>query len=150
MVGHFLTPVLTTQVFRPVVDTGGTPRSAPIITPSGDQWSAGGTAKTQIGSGSTPATDQDIGVETPFGNAPESSPVNSQAPSYILDTGNVNQATQIQPLGGSVSIEEVTKIRPVRVTGGGTHDITISRIIVSPPVVGTVGQTVNLNYEVSI
>ena len=148
--GHFQTPTLNNQVFRTVKDTGGVDRTMAIITPSGNHWASSGGSQAQIGSGSTPATDQDIDIENAFVNAPESSPVGSQAPSYVLGTGSVNQATQIQPLGGAVSIEEVVQQAPSQDSGGTPRQIQFSRVIINPPVNAIAGQTINLNREVQI
>jgi len=145
---HFLAPVQTTQIFVTLKDTGGVDRTFAIISVSSNVWSALGGKFTRIGKGLTPATAQDFTLENPFSNAPESGRIASANATYIAGSGETNQTTQFQPMGGNDSITEVVQQIDLRDDTGATREIQISRIIVNPAVPFLIGQQVNLNNKV--
>ena len=102
----------------------------------------------QVGSGNTPATRQDINIENPFPNAPESSRINSNAFGYTSGLGKITTGTLISNTGGSGTITEVVKY--MQVTDNiATRIIAIMRDVISP--VGFIAsESINIDHEVLI
>ena len=150
LAGHFRSPISNSAINVTLKDTGGVDRVTSIyITNSSIRWNNGGMF-VRIGKGTTPATAQDIELENPFSNPPESNRVGTFSSSYIVGSGQIQQASLFSNMGASDSITEVVQQIDIRDTGNIVREIQLSRIIINPPVAFLLGQAVNLVHEMNI
>jgi len=104
----------------------------------------------QVGKGNTPATRQDVNIETPFtnGGAEDNLKITSLF-GYNSALGKITIATSISPTAGSGSITEVVKINRVQQTNASPIDNLWIRNIVNP-VAFISGKTINVEHEILI
>jgi len=101
--------------------------------------------RAQVGKGNTPATRQDIKIESAFASSPESDLNVSQAFGYNSGLGKVSVATQIAPTGGAGTITEIVKINNLKDNAGGALEYLFTRDVI----VGVgfiIGQTIDTEH----
>ncbi len=112
---------------------------------------ANGRGKVQVGKGFSPATRQDVNIENPFPDSPESDRIDITFPAgYNFTSNKVTVATQIQPTGGAGAVTEVCYYMFINDNAGVSQTILIFRNILTVPVNFIVGQTINIDSEVFI
>ncbi len=152
LAGHFQptnTGLRTTS--QPIKDTAGFSGIVNIYSPNAttrynDQNSA--LADTQVGTGTTPPTRQDLNIENEFASSPEKDKTSCNTVGYIDGSGLVVMPCLISPTTGSGSITEVCHFAKWVLTGSNGLFL-ITRDVISP--VGFIGgENINVDIEVLI
>lgn len=157
-VGFLLASIFTPQIAKSAtknqagfVDQSGTPRTLRIYSPhlDGFGFNGGLKAQTQVGQGTTPPTRTDLTIQTPFTNAPESGLVDSAGAGYNAGLGKIQVPTQITPLGGGGTIQEVVSVNTMTIANNQTRTFLFTRKLVSSTNF-SIGQTLNIDWEFTI
>jgi len=106
--------------------------------------------KTQVGKGTTPATRQDIKIETPFPDPPEDTFFANNLAGYNSGLGKITAPASVSPTGGAGAISEMVIVNTVRATNTNIFNCVMTRDNVSPLVNFIVGKTINTALEVLI
>jgi len=137
-------PLTTDRTFVGMKQTSGAgPFTMRVWRPvSGTVWDNGEQSFVQVGSGTTAATRSDFNIETPFGSAPENTPVLTGNGGYNSSLGTVSITTNISPTGGSGTINETTMLWTLRDNAGTVRTFMMSRDNISPGVSFVGGQAI--------
>ena len=102
--------------------------------------------RAQVGKGLTPATRQDVSIESPFILAPESNEILSIIAGYNSGLGKIEISTVITPTGGSGAVSEVVKISSIiQLATANPESFAFFRDNVSPVANFIIGETININ-----
>ncbi len=99
----------------------------------------------RIGSGSTPPARSDFNIETPFGTAPESGFVATDAGVYTSATG---QGTYFgfYVAGGSGTVSEAATFMQWNASNNVVRQFMMARDLISPTVAFVAAQTISIQY----
>jgi len=108
----------------------------------------------QVGSGNTAPTRADLGIETPFGSAPENARKNPISTSvYNATLGRITQSVTIGATGGAGTVNEAVLFFMVRdiVGGTGTPQVfNFAHDAISPGVSFIAAENINVSYTIQI
>lgn len=152
MANIFIVPTTTGATFT-MEDLVGTTRTYQTYKDRDfdDHWNQSACVSfAQVGKGNTPATRQDVNIETPFtnGGVEDNLKITSLF-GYNSALGKITIATSISPTAGSGSITEVVKINSVQQTSATLiQNLWIRNVVNAVAFISA--KTINVEHEILI
>ncbi len=155
--GEFLKGILTSNQTVSLTDDAGTPRSVQLgggVSGNLNPYNVNNNPAGQVGSicrigkGTTPATRQDISIETAFTNGGiEDGTISTGSGGFNVGLSQIDIPCVISPLAGSGAISETGLFTRWHYVGGANARFLITRDNISPVVNFIAGQAVNIDYK---